>query len=180
MDSVRTSKLLSLVLRHRPETIGIELDDSGWVDVDVLLKALQEHGTCLSLDQLHSIVENNDKKRFVIRDGRIRANQGHSISVALDLEPVEPPAVLFHGTVSKYADSIQNHGLKRMNRQHVHLSPNVETAISVGRRRGKPIIFEVRAFEMYEAGHHFFLSENGIWLTEFIPPRFLQRVSDET
>ncbi len=180
MNSVRTSKFLSLVLRHKPETIGIELDASGWVDVEVLLEACKEHGRTISIEQLHAVVDNNDKQRFVIRDGRIRANQGHSLSVTLGLESVEPPDLLFHGTVEKFVESIRENGLKRMDRQHVHLSADEETATSVGRRRGKPIIYKVKALEMYEAGYSFFLSENGVWLTESVPPEFLQSTFDDS
>lgn len=172
------SKFLSLVLRHQPETIGITLDDAGWTDVDALLNALQQHGREVSREELEYVVATNSKKRFAFDEygGRIRAQQGHSIqTVDLNYEPAEPPPVLFHGTTVKVIDSILCEGLRPMKRQHVHLSADVETAISVGQRHGKPIVLEVDAAAMYSAGKVFYLTPNGVWLTHNVAATYLRR-----
>lgn len=176
-DIVKNSKFLSLILRHNPEKIGVALDAHGWIEVDVLLDALARHRHRLSRSELEHIVENNDKKRFAFsEDGlRIRANQGHSTEVDLALEPATPPEFLFHGTVEKFLDAIFAEGLKKGARHHVHLSPDRETATRVGQRRGKPVILEVAAGEMHRAGYTFFVSENGVWLTDHVRPQFLER-----
>lgn len=168
MSDVQTSKFLSYVLRHRPDSIGITLDENGWVDVEVLLAAAQRHGKRLSRQLLERVVAENDKKRFAFsEDGRrIRASQGHSVSVDLALEPIEPPEFLYHGTVEPFLESIREKGLVRGSRHHVHLSPDEATARKVGSRRGKPVILVVQAGRMHEAGHQFFRSANGVWLTE--------------
>lgn len=176
-DDIQTSKFLSLILRHRPDSVGISLDLEGWVDVDVLLVACMKAGRSISKKDLERIVEASDKKRFVIRDGRIRANQGHSVEVDLKLEPVEPPDVLYHGTATRFLDAILREGLTSQSRQHVHLSATVDTATIVGRRHGKPVVLEVAAGEMFREGKFFFLSENGVWLTESVEPRFLRETS---
>jgi len=177
---IKHSKFLSLILRHQPEKIGVALDPQGWIDVDVLLEALARNRHPLSRGELEGIVANNDKKRFALsEDGRrIRANQGHSTTVDLELKPRTPPERLYHGTVEKFLDAIFAEGLKKGERHHVHLSPDVETARRVGQRRGKPVILEVAAGEMQRAGHVFFLSENGVWLTDHVPPRFFERNTD--
>jgi putative RNA 2'-phosphotransferase len=170
------SKFLSLVLRHSPQKIGIVLDKNGWVSVSSLLKAASANGQNISLERLSEIVEDNDKQRFSFsEDGqRIRANQGHSIKeVDLQLAPVRPPKFLYHGTVDKFIPLIQESGLKKMNRQHVHLSSTVETASTVGARRGKPVILSVQAEEMHESGHQFYLSKNNVWLTDNVPWKFI-------
>lgn len=172
-SQTRTSKFLSLVLRHRPETVGITLDDEGWVDVGVLLDALKAHGSPLSREALESVVEQNDKKRFVIRDGKIRANQGHSVKIELRLRPTIPPSRLYHGTATRFLDVILEEGLKPMGRRHVHLSSDLETAVRVGRRHGKPAILLVETRGMVEDGFELYLSENGVWLTERVPPEYL-------
>lgn len=177
---IRISKFLSLVLRHRPETVKIELDKEGWVNVDMLLAACARAGKPISRDDLDRVVETNDKRRFVIRDGRIRANQGHSVEVDLTLEPANPPEVLYHGTAVRFLDSILAEGLKRGCRQHVHLSANQETAIAVGRRHGKPVVLEVASREMEREGCRFYLSENGVWLTAEVEPRFLRPIEKES
>lgn len=177
MSDVQTSKFLSYVLRHRPDSIGITLDENGWVAIDELLAAAQHHGERLSRQLLEQIVAGNDKKRFALsEDGqRIRANQGHSVSVDLDLEPMEPPEVLYHGTVERFLESIRAQGLVRGSRHHVHLSPDEVTARKVGSRRGKPVILIVEAGRMHAAGYPFFRSANGVWLTEKVPVEFLRR-----
>lgn len=176
MSDVKTSKFLSYVLRHRPDSIGITLDENGWVDIDELLAAAQRHGKNVSRTQLERVVATNDKKRFALSDDgrRIRASQGHSVSVDLDLPPVTPPRLLYHGTVERFLDSIRTQGLVRGSRHHVHLSPDEATAQKVGSRRGKPVILIVEAARMHEAGHQFFRSANNVWLTENVPVEFLR------
>jgi len=174
-DRVKTSKFLSLVLRHRPEAIGLALDGGGWASVAELIEKAGIHGRRLDLDLIADVVAHNDKKRFSLSPNgeRIRANQGHSFPVDLGLEPVEPPAVLFHGTARRFLDSILASGLEPRGRQHVHLSADRETATKVGQRHGKPVVLEVDAAAMAELGHTFYLSANGVWLTESVPARFL-------
>lgn len=172
---INKSKFLSLVLRHRPEAIDITLDENGWVSIDVLLQALASSGTPINSDELMQIVRENNKKRFTIsEDGaRIRAAQGHSIDIDLKFQPVEPPSVLYHGTVAEFVPSIRQEGLRRRSRQFVHLSSDEDTARAVGMRRGRPIILRVDAGSMNAGEHAFFLSENGVWLTEHVPQRFI-------
>jgi putative RNA 2'-phosphotransferase len=173
--SVRISKFLSLVLRHDPSRIGITLDEGGWVDIDVLLAAAAAHGVALSRDGLRELVASSDKQRFALSaDGaRIRANQGHSVPVDLELRPREPPARLYHGTVVAALGGIRERGLVRGARHHVHLSPDLETATKVGARRGAPVILTVRAADMNAAGYTFYCSDNGVWLTDHVPARFV-------
>lgn len=169
-ERVKVSKRMSLALRHAPERFGLRLDQAGWVDVTALLAALD-----LTRDQLDEVVTTNDKQRFALSDdgNRIRANQGHSIAVELDLAVVEPPAVLFHGTVEKALPAIMSEGLRPMRRHDVHLSASIDTARKVGARRGSPIILEVAAEKMHGDGHTFRVSENGVWLTASVPPAYL-------
>jgi uncharacterized protein (TIGR02452 family) len=175
MSNIKTSKFLSLVLRHDPARISITLDDAGWTDVAALLAACAAHGVTITRAQLETIVAESDKQRFALSpDGtRIRANQGHSVDVELQLPVATPPAVLYHGTVERVLASIRAQGLIKGARHHVHLSADVETAKKVGGRRGAPILLEVRATEMVAAGHVFHISANGVWLTEHVPPHFL-------
>ena len=173
--SKHKSKFLSLVLRHQPELIGIVLDDAGWTDVDTLLAKARSKGTSITRDELAEIVKSSDKQRFALSpDGtRIRANQGHSVEVELDLPPTPPPAVLLHGTVDKFLESIRKTGLVKGSRHHVHLSADLETASKVGERRGKPVLLEIRADAMADAGHVFYRSANGVWLVDHVPPEFI-------
>jgi putative RNA 2'-phosphotransferase len=173
---VATSKFLSLVLRHRPDVIGIELDAEGWVPVEDLLAACAQHGRAISREQLDTVVRTNDKQRFAFSaDGtRIRANQGHSLQVDLGLVPVEPPELLYHGTVPRFLDSIRRDGLTKGERHHVHLSPDVGTATKVGQRRGRPVILVIDAGQMFRDGHKFYRSENGVWLTYAVPPEYIR------
>ena len=167
-----TSKFLSLVLRHRPGIIGMQLDPEGWLLIDELIENAKRHGKKLSLQLLHDVVASCEKKRFSLSDDglRIRANQGHSIpDVELHLEPVVPPNHLFHGTVAVFIASIRELGLLKRARNHVHLSADVETATKVGARRGKPVVLTIQALAMHESGHTFFLSANGVWLTDAVP-----------
>lgn len=176
MFTVRISKFLSLVLRHDPARIGITLDEAGWTDVEALLVAMAKHKHPVSREKLIEIVETSEKQRFALSpDGtRIRANQGHSVEVDLELAPTTPPARLYHGTVDAFMASIREQGLIRGARHHVHMSADVETATKVGARRGKPVILTIRADAMAAAGHVFYRSENGVWLTERVPPEFLE------
>lgn len=174
--SVRISKLLSLALRHEPSALGITLDERGWTDTSALLAGLARRGDAVTFDELEEIVATSDKQRFALSpDGaRIRANQGHSVAVDLGLSPAVPPELLFHGTVLRFLDAIRSEGLLRRARTHVHLTSNRGTAASVaGRRAGETVILEVRAAEMHQAGHTFVQSDNGVWLTEHVPARFI-------
>jgi len=175
----RISKLLSLVLRHQPEAIGITLDENGWVTVDELLAKLAAKGHRVDRETLEEVVTTNDKQRFSFsEDGlRIRANQGHSVSVDLELEALTPPDLLYHGTATRNLEAILDQGLQPQARQHVHLSPDEETATKVGMRHGKPVVLHVDAKAMAEAGHAFYRSANGVWLTAAVPPEFLSRPS---
>jgi len=174
-DRNRTSRFLSLVLRHSPETIGIALDGSGWADVEELIAKCAVKGHSFSWEELEEVVALNDKQRFVFNDDKtaIRANQGHSVEVDLDLEIKQPPDLLYHGTVEKFLQSIRAEGLKKMQRHYVHLSADMETAEKVGSRRGEAVILVVRSGEMSRDGHPFFLSGNGVWLTEAVPVKYI-------
>lgn len=176
-DPLRISKFMSLVLRHKPETVGLSLDDGGWVDVDRLLEAFRSNGRPVTREQIDAVVAGNDKKRFAFDEtgARIRAVQGHSRTVDLGYQPSVPPELLFHGTVARFLDSIFEKGLVPGDRQHVHLSPDVATATTVGKRRGAPVILQVAAGAMYAAGHEFLRADNGVWLTGHVPCTFLSR-----
>jgi putative RNA 2'-phosphotransferase len=173
---VKISKFLSLVLRHQPQKIGLRPDAAGWVQVSDLLAACNAHGQSLSLDELREVVNTNDKQRFSFSpDGLlIRANQGHSIPVELGYEPLAPPTILYHGTPEKFLTAIKETGLTKGQRHHVHLSADVETATRVGARRGRPVVLEIRAATMHGDGYIFYLSENGVWLTEHVPVKYLR------
>jgi putative RNA 2'-phosphotransferase len=170
------SKFLSFVLRHEPGAIGITLDRSGWVEIDHLLEQCRAHGKPLTRELLETIVATSPKQRFAIsEDGRrIRASQGHSIEVDLGYAPATPPAQLFHGTVPSSLASIRATGLQKRERHHVHLSPDVATARTVGMRRGTPVVLRIAAGRMHGDGHVFFLSANGVWLTERVPPGYIE------
>ncbi|MER7128819.1 RNA 2'-phosphotransferase [Streptosporangium saharense] len=172
--TVRISKYLARHLRHQPERIGITLDDGGWVEVGTLLAAAAAHGFPFSPAELERVVADNDKRRYVIEDDRIRASQGHSVTVDLGLPVAEPPAFLYHGTVARNVAAIRAEGLRPMNRHHVHLSPDRRTATRVGSRRGAPVVLVVDAAAMRGAGHEFRTSANGVWLTDHVPPSFLR------
>ena len=174
---VQISKTLSKHLRHKPEALGLNLETGGWVDVDALLGALARKGFSLSREELDQVVAQNDKQRFSFDPTRtrIRANQGHSVEVDLELMPLEPPETLYHGTHDAALETIFRHGLQRMSRHHVHLSMDTQTAVRVGSRRGKGVILRVRALEMHRAGFVFYCSDNGVWLTDHVPPTYLER-----
>jgi len=173
---IKASKLLSRVLRHDPSAIGISLDTQGWANVDELLSKLPKNRRPLNRKQLDYIVETNNKQRFVFSDDGtlIRANQGHSIKIDLGLPPTSPPETLYHGTATRFLDSILEKGLVSRSRQHVHLSDNLETANQVGSRHGKPIILIVQSEIMHRQGHAFYRSENGVWLTDHVPVEFIK------
>nr|WP_294947051.1 RNA 2'-phosphotransferase [uncultured Mucilaginibacter sp.] len=175
-DITGASKFLSLVLRHRPEVIGIELDEQGWVNVEELIKQANAHGQPLTPELLNHVVQTNSKKRFAFDESgeKIRASQGHSVDVDLGYQPQVPPEILYHGTAEKSVAAIRQSGLDKQSRQHVHLSGDIETAIQVGSRHGKPAVFTVLAGEMHKSGYAFYLSENNVWLTDAVPPKFLK------
>lgn len=174
---VRISKTLSKHLRHNPQGIGLTLETGGWVSVTALLEAFERKGFSLTRSDLEEVVSGNDKQRFAFDETgtRIRASQGHSVGVDLGLEALEPPAVLFHGTTSAALTSVLETGLQRMRRHHVHLSIDQATAQRVGSRHGTAVILRVAALSMHEAGHAFYRSANGVWLTDSVPPAFMSR-----
>ncbi|WP_171168246.1 RNA 2'-phosphotransferase [Streptomyces sp. I05A-00742] len=178
--TVRVSKYLSRHLRHDPGRIGIRLDAEGWVRIDELLAAAAAHGFPFSREELDHVVAVNDKQRFAVEGARIRARQGHSVTVDLALAPVEPPPYLYHGTVARNIAAIRAEGLRPMNRHHVHLSADRETATRVGARRGRPVVLPVDAGAMHAAGHVFLRTDNGVWLTDAVPPRFLRFAAGPT
>lgn len=173
------SKFFSLILRHRPEQIGLTLDKNGWADIDELLAKANLHNRtdlCITREVLMEVVETNDKKRFTVsEDGsRIRAAQGHSTQqVQIEHQTAEPPAVLFHGTAEKSLSSIRGQGLHGVSRHYVHLSADEETAVKVGARHGKPVVLRIDTAAMTAAGHKFYLADNGVWLTESVPPQYI-------
>lgn len=173
----KISKFLSFILRHNPGTIGLTLDGNGWADVNTLMEKSNESGISLTPELLKHVVETNTKKRFAFneQETKIRANQGHSIAIELDLTPIEPPATLYHGTAEPFVNAILDKGLDKQQRHHVHLSPDIETALNVGQRHGRPVIFKVNAEQMYKDGYQFFVSENGVWLTDNVPIKYLAK-----
>lgn len=175
MNKQRTSRFLSLILRHRPESVGIALDANGWAEAAALLDGMRAAGHPLTRAALAAIVAADEKGRYAFNADRskIRAVQGHSRPVDLQLDPAVPPALLFHGTVARSVPSIRKSGLLPGSRQHVHLSADRETAIRVGERRGRPVVLTVDAAAMSDAGHRFYLSENGVWLTDRVPAAFI-------
>jgi putative RNA 2'-phosphotransferase len=177
---VRTSKYLSKHLRHQPGRLGVELEPGGWVRVDDLLAACRRNGMEISVAELEEVVARNDKRRFGFDASRtrIRANQGHSVSVDLQLAAATLPAVLFHGTHPRAVDAIMREGLLPQGRHHVHLSADVPTASRVGARRGKPVVLEVAAAAMSADAFEFFLADNGVWLADTVPPRYLRRLHE--
>ncbi len=175
-ETKKISKFLSLILRHNPAAVGIELDHEGWANVaELITKINAKKGWGLTVEQLDHVVATNNKKRFAYsQDGRrIRANQGHSIQVDLGLEAVDPPAILYHGTATRFLDSIMEQGLISKSRQHVHLSWDIETATTVGKRHGKVVILQIDCANMLADGHLFYLSENNVWLTDHVPVKYI-------
>jgi len=174
----QVSKFISLVLRHEPEVLGLEMDSAGWVSSEALLAGLQRRFK-VSMTDIEAIVANDTKGRYSLADGRIRANQGHSIPVDLGLLPVDPPDVLYHGTVARALQAIMAEGLQPRSRQHVHLSPDIPTARTVGARRGRPMILSIDAARLSRGGHLFYLSDNGVWLPDHVPPAALRHIEGD-
>lgn len=177
MDLKKTSVFLSLILRHKPEEIGIQLDKNGWAEVSALIYGVNKtQKYFLDVNILEEIVRTDNKQRYSFNENKtkIRANQGHSINVDVELEERKPPKILYHGTGQKYVDSIKSEGLKSKNRLYVHLSTDESTAINVGKRHGVPVVLKVNSDAMYQKGHIFYLSENGVWLTEYVPAQYLR------
>ena len=174
MDKNSTSKFLSLILRHRPEVIGISLDKHGWADVDELVAGIAKTRP-FNREMLEEIVRTDSKQRYSFNEDKtlIRANQGHSIPVDVELEKKTPPEILWHGTGKKSAASIDQQGLLPMSRLYVHLSSDPETARQVGSRHGSPVVYQIRAGKMAEDGYDFFLSVNGVWLTKAVPRKYM-------
>jgi putative RNA 2'-phosphotransferase len=173
---VKISKFLSLILRHKPEVVFLNLDENGWVSVEKLIQACADYGKPFTFAELKEVVATNDKKRFSFNENetKIRANQGHSLEVEIEFEKRTPPEILYHGTAEKNVGVIFAEGLKKMSRHHVHLSSDTETAKKVGMRYGKPVIFQVDTKAMLTEGFEFYVSANGVWLVETVPPKFLK------
>jgi len=176
-QTTQISKFLSLVLRHQPETIDIQLDQNGWTDVNELIEKANKYGIKFDRETLNHIVAANTKKRFAFNEtlDKIRASQGHSIEIELGYTNEKPPEILYHGTGEKSVQSIIETGLEKRSRQHVHLSSDIETALKVGQRHGKPFIFKVLAEQMYNDNFQFFISDNGVWLTDNVPTKYLKQ-----
>jgi putative RNA 2'-phosphotransferase len=173
---IRLSKFISKYLRHAPEELGLRLEVGGWVLIEDLIRASGKHGMTFGREELSEVVRLCEKQRFAISDDgtRVRANQGHSTEVDLELTPLAPPAVLYHGTARAALPSITSDGIRKMSRHHVHLSSDAETARKVGSRHGSPVVLEVDAGRMQADGFHFFRSANGVWLVDGVPPRYLR------
>ena len=171
-----TSKFLSLILRHKPAVIGITLDEHGWANVDELIAGIGKSRK-FDLQMLEQIVDEDEKQRYAFNEDKtlIRANQGHSIPVDVELEQKAPPEILYHGTGEKYVDRIDQEGLRPMSRLYVHLTDSLETAKKVGARHGKPVVYVVQAEQMQKEGYVFYLSANNVWLTKRIPASFLMK-----
>ena len=176
MGLKETSKYMSLILRHKPETIGISLDEHGWANVDKLIAGISKTHE-INMDILEEIVSSDEKQRYSFNDDKtkIRANQGHSIQVDVELEEKEPPMILWHGTGEKFVASIDEQGLIPKSRLYVHLSQDEETAFKVGTRHGKPVLYMVKAADMFKNGYKFYLSKNGVWLTKEVPVKYLEK-----
>lgn len=175
-DIKHKSKFLSLILRHQPEKINLTLDQNGWADIEELIEKSTKHKVYFTMEILKEVVETNNKKRFTFNEDltKIRANQGHSINIDINLDPIEPPAELYHGTSIKNIDSIRATGIDKRSRQHVHLSHEISTAKNVGSRHGKPIILTIDSKQMHSDGCLFYLSKNGVWLTDYIDPKYIK------
>ncbi|HBG4827169.1 TPA: RNA 2'-phosphotransferase [Clostridioides difficile] len=172
----KLSIFISLILRHKPETIGIKLDDYGYADVNELIEKINNTGRNINIEILEQIVKEDNKQRYSFNDDRskIRANQGHSINVNVELRELEPPKYLYHGTATRFLDNIKNEGIIKQSRLYVHLSRDIDTAIKVGKRHGTPVILKINTGKMYENGYKFYLSENNVWLCEYIPFKYVE------
>lgn len=174
MNLIQISRFLSLILRHKPEEIGINLDEHGWANVEELIAAVNKRYP-LDMTSLEEIVATDDKQRYSFNDDKtfIRANQGHSIAVDVELEEAEPPEYLWHGTGEKYVNDIDAQGLVSKTRLYVHLSADIETALTVGKRHGNPVVYYIDALQMSKDGYKFYRSKNGVWLTKCVPTKYL-------
>lgn len=177
-DLVKMGKYLSLILQHKPELINLKIDEHGWVEVDQLLKGINDSGRYISKEMLDIIVNTNNKKRYQYNDDqtKIRANQGHSIKVDVELQEKVPPDILYHGTAQKYLDKIKKSGIRKMNRLYVHLSKDIQTAINVGKRHGQPIVLVIDTKKMLRDGYKFYYSYNGVWLCDDIAYSYVEEV----
>lgn len=180
-DIESLGRFLSLILRHSPQTIGITLDNFGYANVNELISKMNKYGKHIDFDTLKLIVDTNNKKRYSFNQDftKIRANQGHSIDVDLQLEEKTPPNVLYHGTATRFLDSIRKGGINKQTRQYVHLSKDVDTAIKVGKRHGQVIVLILDTAKMYKDGIKFYLSDNGVWLTDYVNPKYIKGVQYE-
>ncbi len=172
----KLSVFISLILRHKPDTVGIQLDEHGWANVDELIEGINKTGRKIDMDTLEEIVRTDNKQRYSFNDSKtlIRANQGHSIPVDVELEEKQPPQYLYHGTAKRFLDSIMAEGLKSMSRLYVHLSKDEETAMKVGKRHGKPVVLKIKAGEMWKDDIKFYLSQNGVWLTKYVDRKYIE------
>ncbi|ENY8380922.1 RNA 2'-phosphotransferase [Clostridioides difficile] len=172
----KLSIFISLILRHKPETIGIKLDDYGYADVNELIEKINNTGRNINIEILEQIVKEDNKQRYSFNDARskIRANQGHSINVNVELKELEPPKYLYHGTATRFLENIKNEGIIKQSRLYVHLSRDIDTAVKVGKRHGTPVILKINTGKMYENGYKFYLSENNVWLCEHIPFEYVE------
>lgn len=172
----KLSIFISLILRHKPETIGIKLDDYGYADVNELIEKINNTGRNINIEILEQIVKEDNKQRYSFNDDRskIRANQGHSINIDVELKELEPPEYLYHGTATRFLDNIKNEGIIKQSRLYVHLSRDIDTAIKVGKRHGVPVVLKINTGKMYENGYKFYLSENNIWLCKYIPFEYVE------
>ncbi|WP_455684251.1 RNA 2'-phosphotransferase [Thomasclavelia sp.] len=177
-DLVKMGKYISLILRHKPELINLKIDEHGWANVDDLLKGINNNGRYISKEILDIIVNTNNKKRYQYNNDhtKIRANQGHSIKVDVELQEKVPPNILYHGTAQKYLDKIRESGIRKMNRLYVHLSKDIETAINVGKRHGQPIVLVINTEAMIKDGFKFYYSNNGVWLCDDIDYSYVKEV----
>lgn len=173
-NDTKLSRFLSLILRHEPGAAGITLDEHGWADVEALLSGVRRTGRQIDMDTLERIVRENNKQRYSFNEDhtKIRANQGHSIHVDVELKETQPPQYLYHGTASRFLPAIHREGIRKMGRQHVHLSGDFQTAVAVGRRHGAPVVITVNAAAMARDGIVFYLSANGVWLCEYVSPEY--------
>jgi putative RNA 2'-phosphotransferase len=176
----KISRFISLILRHKPDAIGIELDQHGWADVRELIDGINATGKNIDMEMLEEIVKTDSKQRYTFNEDKtlIRANQGHSVHVDVELKEQEPPEVLYHGTASRFVESILQDGLKPMNRLYVHLSKDIDTAIKVGKRHGDPVILKIYSKKMYDDGVKFYLSENGVWLTKCVDTIYIKIIEE--
>ncbi|MBN7573680.1 MULTISPECIES: RNA 2'-phosphotransferase [Clostridium] len=173
---MRISKFISLILRHKPEEIGLTLDEYGYISTSDLINGLNKKGYKVTISDIERIVAEDGKQRYSFNNDKtkIKANQGHSIKVNLELQAIKPPKVLYHGTATRFMDSICREGIKKQNRQYVHLSADIETATKVGKRHGELVIFKINSEQMNKDGYKFFLSENKVWLTDYVPAKYFE------